>query len=194
MPSIKYKKRKKIKFFLISIIIIFFFITVAVFINYRKLSGNIDKYFPLFDSKANISIGNVHQIATKNGILEWNLEAFSVHYINNENKAIFNDIIITFFLKNKKKVYLTAKKGILAIDSNDLEASGNVVVRNDIYTLATEKLFYKHAKKNISTNEPVKISGNAMQFLADSMSYDINTGIILLKGNIQGIIFENKLL
>ena len=141
-------------------------------------------------NNANISIGKAHQTATRNGIKEWNLDAASVNYMVKKNQAIFQDLSITFYLKNKTEVYLTANKGILKIDSNDMEILGNVVVKNSIYRLKTENLFYRHNQRIIFSKVPVKVSGAAFNLVADSMSLNLNTNKTMFEGKVQGTLRE----
>ncbi|MGD9082678.1 MAG: LPS export ABC transporter periplasmic protein LptC, partial [Desulfobacterales bacterium] len=140
--------------------------------------------------KANISIGKAHQTAIKNGIKEWNLEASSVNYIVNKNQAIFQDLFITFYLKDKSQVYLTAKKGILNTESNDMEIFGDVVVKNSTYRLKTENLFYRHNRRIIFSKVPVTVTGVAFDLAADSMSLNLNTNKTMFEGKVEGTLRE----
>lgn len=107
-----------------------------------------------------------------------------------KNQAIFQDLSITFYLKNKTQVYLTANKGILKIDSNDMEILGNVVVKNLTYRLKTENLFYRHNQRIIFSKVPVKVSGAAFNLIADSMSLNLNTNKTMFEGKVQGTLRE----
>ena len=84
-------------------------------------------------------------------------------------------MFLTFYLKDKSQVYLTANKGILKTDSNDMEILGNVVVKNSTYRLKTENLLYRHNQRIIFSTVPVKVSGAAFNLVADSMFLNLNT-------------------
>jgi len=190
MPLIKNNNPKKLKLFLLSVILITLGVILSIFVGQRRAYDNENHIVSEVQSKANISIGKVHQTATRNGITEWNLDAASVEYINKSNKAIFQDLSVTFYLKDKTKVYLTANQGILETDSNDIEVLGNVVVKNEYYSLKTENLHYKHNSRIIFSKVPVKISGNSLDFAADSMSLNLITNITLLQGRVKGTLNE----
>ena len=190
MPLIKNNNPKKLKLFLLSVILITLGVILSIFVGQRRAYDNENHIVSEVQSKANISIGKVHQTATRNGITEWNLDAASVEYINKSNKAIFQDLSVTFYLKDKTKVYLTANQGILETDSNDIEVLGNVVVKNEFYSLKTENLHYKHNSRIIFSKVPVKISGNSLDFAADSMSLNLITNITLLQGRVKGTLNE----
>ena len=190
MPFLKNHNHKKLKLILLSVIVSALGITLAVFITNRNSLENEEHIVSDMRSKANVSIGKAHQTAIKNGIKEWNLEAASVNYMVEKNQAIFQDLFITFYLKDKSQVYLTANKGILNIDSNDMEIFGNVVIKNTTYRLKTENLFYRHNRRIIFSKVPVTVTGAAFELAADSMSLNLNTNKTMFEGKVQGILRE----
>jgi LPS export ABC transporter protein LptC len=190
MPFLKNHNHKKLKLILLSAIVSALGITLAVFITHRNSLDKKGHVGSDLRSKANISIGKAHQTAIKNGIKEWNLEAASVNYMVEKNQAIFQDLFITFYLKDKSQVYLTGNKGILNIDSNDMEISGNVVIKNAEYHLKTENLFYRHNRRIIFSKVPVTVTGAAFELAADSMSLNLNTNKTMFEGKVQGTLRE----
>jgi LPS export ABC transporter protein LptC len=190
MPFLKNHNHKKLKLILLSVIVSALGITLAVFITHRNSLDKKGHVVSNIRSKANISIGKAHQTAIKNGIKEWNLEAASVNYMVEKNQAIFQDLFITFYLKDKSQVYLTANKGILNIDSKDMEIFGNVVIKNATYRLKTENLFYRHNRRIIFSKVPVTVTGDALEFAADSMSLNLNTNKTMFEGKVQGTLRE----
>lgn len=182
--------KKTLKFFLISIIFITFGVVSAIFVGYRHISDKQDKLVSKIQSKANISIGKAHQTATRNGITEWSLDAASVEYINTKNQAIFHNLSVKFFLKDKTNVYLTADRGILNTDSNDMKIFGNVVADNGSYRLKCDNLYYKHNGRIISSETPVNITGDLFNLVADSMSLDLNTNRSIFEGKVAGTLRE----
>jgi lipopolysaccharide export system protein LptC len=187
MKSIKNTHRIKLNILLISIILFAFGIILTVFLNYRNgleindLSGTIGS------NTANISIGKAHQTATRNGIKEWSLDAASADYMTDKKQAVFKNLSVTFFLKDNTKVYITADRGLLKTDSNDMEISNNVVVKYTQFKLKCENLYYEHKEQIIFSNVPVNITGDSFQLVADAMSLNLNTNKTLLEGKVKGI-------
>ena len=190
MPFVKNHNHKKLKLILLSIIFVALGVILAVFVNHRHITEKQKDVVSDIRNKANISIGKAHQTAIRNGIKEWNLDAASVNYMVEKNQAIFRDLSVTFYLKDKTEVYLTANKGILKTDSNDMELFGNIVVKNSKYRLKTENLFYRHNKRIIFSKVPVKVAGVAFDLAADSMSLNLNTNKIMFEGKVQGTLRE----
>lgn len=190
----KNKNSKKIKLVLLLVLLLTAGITLALFSGYRRLANQDPGLISAVQRQANISLGKVHQTATRNGVKEWTLDAQSAHVINAKKQAFFQDLAITFFLKNNSQVYLTSNQGILHTDSNDIEVSGNVVVQNRNYRLKTEILHYKHQERVLFSEVPVNIISPTARITADSMSHDLDANKTLLKGNIKGIFSDNIIL
>ena len=191
MPFVRNHNHRKLKLFLFSFILIALGITLAVFITHRHFLEKKDNIVSAIQNKANIAIGKAHQTAIRNGIKEWSLDATSVNYIVKKNQAIFRDLFVTFYLKDKTQVYLTANKGILNTDSNDMELFGNIEVKNSTYRLKTENLFYRHNKRIIFSKVPVKVTGTTFDLAADSMFLNLNTNKTTFEGNVEGILSES---
>lgn len=186
MIFIKNLHRKKLSFFLVSVIVLAFGVVGIVFFQYRYMSGKNDTRESIVENKANISIGRAHQTATRDGIMEWRLDAASADYTDKKNQAVFKDLSLTFFLKDNSEVYLTANRGILKTDSNDMEITGNVVVTNTNYKLKCENLYYAHEKRIIFSKDPVNITGESFELVADSMSLYLNTNRVFFEGKVKG--------
>lgn len=190
----KNKNSKKLKLFLVAIILITLGIIAAVFIGYRHILNQEVDLIAAAATKSNIAMEKFHHTATRDGRKEWIIDARTVRVISAQNQAVFQDPAVTFFLKDNTKVYLTAKHGILSTDSNDIEVSGNVVVKNEKYRLKTEILNYEHSKRILFSKVPVQIVSASSQLAADSMTHDLNLNETVFKGHINGIFVENIIL
>jgi len=184
-------KIKKLSIILLIVILLAIGTVVTVFIGYRQVSNAPELLLSSIKDGANLSLGKIRQTATRDGKKEWSLEAGSASYIENENKAVLKDLFITYYLKDNKEVYLNADQGILNTETNDIEFSGNVVVRNEEYKLKTEKLNYQHERRFISSDVPVHILGDDADVTANSLTYDLNANKIVLTGNVVATISRN---
>lgn len=184
-------KLKKLSIILLIVILLAIGTVVTVFIGYRQVSNAPELLLSSIKDGANLSLGKIRQTATRDGKKEWSLEAGSASYIENENKAVLKDLFITYYLKDNKEVYLNADQGILNTETNDIEFSGNVVVRNEEYKLKTEKLDYQHERRFISSDVPVHILGDEADVTANSLTYDLNANKIVLTGNVVATISRN---
>ncbi len=179
---------RNIKIVLISVIVVTIALTVAVFIGYRYISKNTKKVIPIVAEGSSITIEKIHQTSTKNGVVEWNLDASYATYSADNKEAFFKDLSITFFTKDNQKILLTADNGILKTELNNIEISGSIKIKNDEYLLKTEKINYEHDKRIIFSRVPVEISGDSLNLVAGSMTIDLNTNKAELIGKVEGII------
>ena len=182
---------RKIKIALISVIVVTISLTIAVFIGYRYISKKPEKILPVIVDGSSITIEKIHQTSTKNGVVEWNLDAGSATYTDDKKEAFLKDLSVTFFTKDNQKIFLTADNGILKTESNNIEISGSVVIKNEEYLLKTEKINYEHDKRIIFSKIPVEISGKSMNLVADSMIINLNTNRAELTGKVEGIFGDN---
>ena len=134
------KKTKKLKIFLLAVILLAVGMIVSVFIGYRQVSNAPELLLSSIKEGANLSLGKIRQTATRDGKKEWSLEADSANYMEAENKVDLKNLSVIYYLEDNREVYLEADRGILQTDTNDIEFSGNVVIRNEPYQMKTEHL------------------------------------------------------
>ncbi len=160
---------------------------VAVaFIRYRRAAIDPEEFIATAPLKADLSIGAVHQIATRNGQKQWRLDADSAHYLDSEKRVMLNDISMTFFMENQREVLLTARQGVLMTATKDVVVDGSVVLSGDGARLTTEKLSYAHENSMISADSPVNITGDAFRLSAETMVLDLNRDRVEFVGNVIG--------
>jgi hypothetical protein len=61
-----------------------------------------------------------------------------------------------------------------------------VVILNEAYRLETDIIAYSHGQRVISSDSPVKITGQAGDLMADSLKLDLNTNRLVMKGHVHG--------
>ena len=179
-----FKRTRKFKLIIMAIVLTAVGTIVVVYGGYRRISNAPELLLSSIKDGANLSLGKIQQTATRDGRKEWSLAADSAHYIETENKVILKNLFVTYFLEDNREVYLDADEGQLQTDTNDIEFSGNVVVRNDEYRLKTEHLSYEHGRRLITSDSPVHISGEDSELTAASMTFDLNANRIELSGNV----------
>lgn len=186
-----YKKPRKIKIILLATIIIALGTVIAIYIGFRSDSKVVEPVAGSDVSDATLSISKIHQTATRDGKKEWSLEASSGHYMDKTRQVILKDVKVTFFLKDKSEIILTADQGILNTDSSDIDVSGHVVLKNKEYKLLTENLSYVHSRRVLYSKSPVTISGAAAQLAAESLSFDLKAKRLTLEGGVATTIDED---
>jgi LPS export ABC transporter protein LptC len=141
-------------------------------------------------STAILSLTGVHQTATKNGVLEWELKAETAELESKSGRMVLKAPKVLFYLADGGQVHLTAEQGVLDTKSNDIQVQGNVRVVEDRYTLLTEQLDYKHAKRILRSDKPVHIFNQSADLKAAGMIYDLNTNQARFAGRVKGSLNE----
>ena len=186
-----YKKPKKLKFILLVTIVIALSAVIAIYIQFRPDANVVKQEVESDEPDATLSVNKIQQTATRDGKKEWSLEASSGHYIGKTSELILKDVKVTFFLKDNSEIMLSADQGILKTESNDIDVSGHVVLKNKEYKLLTEKLSYIHSQRVLYSKSPVTISGAAAQLAAESLSFDIDAKRLTLEGGVATAIDED---
>ncbi|MEW5909114.1 MAG: LPS export ABC transporter periplasmic protein LptC [Thermodesulfobacteriota bacterium] len=182
-------RSRLIRFALSGIIFLGLAGVVAIFIDYR--ASNPDKTEALKpQGKADISLTEIRHTAMKDGKKEWTLTAKSAHLVDRKNKTYVESPSIIFFLDNGEEVLLTARQGVLAVDSNNITVEGDVEIKHKDYVLNAHKLYYIHDKRLIFSKLPVEIRGKIFHLVADRMTHDLNTSRSVFDGNVKGFYHE----
>lgn len=191
MIGLKKKKPKTLRNVLILIIVSIIGIVTVVYVNYRKISANPEKLVTMFKPGVDMTIGDIHQTATRNGKKEWQLDAESAQYIDSEKKLRLDNLDMLFFLEDQQQIKLTAATGTLETESQNVSVQGRVELSNKDALLNTDELHYRHEKRFIFSETPVTIRGDAFQLSAESMSLDLENRKAVLKGSVRATFNED---
>lgn len=137
---------------------------------------------------ASMALANVRQTAVKNGIKEWHLEAVAATLLEAEHKMILDQPQVEFYLQSGEVLTLTAMKGELDTETNDIQVSGQVVVRDHDYTLTGEAFAYSHDQDRLVSQAPVEIRSERFNLTAQRMMVDLKTHQTELAGSVKGIL------
>ena len=160
---------------------------ITVFVKYREFSDNPAKLVEMIPDGADISIGEIQHTAVKDGRKEWSLEAASAKYSDSAKEALFEDVQVSFFLENGREVMVKGRQGRLDTETNDIEISGDVIVKDAEYQLAAEILLYDHVHRKINIPVPVKIMGQTFELQAREMTVDLESETAFFKGAVRGV-------
>jgi LPS export ABC transporter protein LptC len=137
-------------------------------------------------SDALMTLMGIHQTATKEGNVQWELDADSAQMEADNGRMILIEPKVDFIMRDGGKVHLTARKGVLDTRNNDMAARGKVRLRNDQYELETESLKYQHEARLLNCQTPVRIIGPAFDLRADRMTYNLEENRAYFDGRVEG--------
>lgn len=145
----------------------------------------------IIQSAPDISLKGIRQTFIEKGTKKWALRAASAFLSRSNRQTRVNDIEATFFTAEGKPIRVTADSGLLSLDTNDAEISGNVIVHNQDYKIYTQSLRYQAERHIITTEEQVIIESDSLHLTGDSLRYDLVSMKAELAGNVDGIISEH---
>lgn len=131
-------------------------------------------------------IEGIQQTAARDGVTEWILNARTGRFVPAEKKFLLTEPHVTFFRSDGQRFYLTARSGVVATDSHDMEAEGDVVIWNDRYRIRTEQIRYMHADRVIASDRPVAITADRRQMTAAAGTVDLKANRVRLEGSVRG--------
>lgn len=181
--------RSKKKILLLSLllgIVILGGLLVRGYFKYREFSKNPAKLIEAIPEGTNIVLGEVRHTAVREGKKEWVLEASSAQYSESSREAVFKDVAVIFFMDNGDQVHLEGKEGTINTDSNDMQVTGNVRIKQDDQSLLTEMIEYNHKTRHLTSPSAVRIVGRNFELRADAMRVDLASETALFTGAVEG--------
>lgn len=180
----------RIKRLLSSVVVISVGVVAWIFFQSRQGTDQLTIPLPDKATQSILTLSRIHQTATKDGNIQWELEAGSAALEPGSGKMVLKGPLVDFFLKDGTRVNLKADTGILDTNSSDIKVKGNVRVVYDQYTLITEALAYHHDHRRLETMQPVRITGQLFNLKAAGMTYDLDAGQATFNGAVKGTIHE----
>jgi len=180
---------RQLKGLLLALGILVFGGVIIMFSLHRQetLSGRQGETAP--ESDATYSMTGIHHTDIRQGVKawkrEWLLDAESGEYRPEDDMADLKMLDATFFNSDGEPVFLSADSGVLKTDSNDLEVTGNVVLKNSQNEMQTDRLIYNEKKGIFATESPVTVKFGALSLTKkyNSMTYSLDTGDTTLDRN-----------
>lgn len=159
-------------------------------VRFHDLKKEPEAVLALLPESSDVSLNDIHHVATRDGVKEWTLDAESVRYNKAENKSILKDVTMTFFLKNGESVHVTGDDAVFLTDTKNMEIFGNVVVRNGPNEMKTERLRYDDQNRSVSTDTPIMVKGDGIRLMGNNMAFSFASEQATVWGDVNAV-FEN---
>ena len=133
-----------------------------------------------------ISIDNIHLIEEEEGKTQWELNADKAEVIHSNKTTRLKNVRMRLFQKNNTHVSVSADKGIIHNDSENVELEGNIqVYSGEGHVLTTNILKWVSEQKTFETTDDVKINGNNFILTGKRMKVNVDTEILELYGGVE---------
>ncbi len=130
----------------------------------------------------------------KENTVSYNGEAVEAEYFNNEHKGIIINPRVSGLTSKGESFTASAEKGYYYDKNKTLTLKNNIFARLDSgYDLKCNYVDYFINKRIIVAYEPVTISSKAFILHADKANINLNTGKLLMEGNIKANIYNMSL-
>ncbi|MGB8721045.1 MAG: LPS export ABC transporter periplasmic protein LptC [Desulfobacterales bacterium] len=182
---------KHLKFLLVGLMVTAAVALAGFFALQRYVLSKPEVLVTALDDKAQLALQKIHQTATRGGITEWSLDADSARYLDESKQLLLENLAVEFFMDDGTRMLLTADRGTLQTDTNNIAVRENVHVTKEDMALRTEALDYDHQKRLLTSQTDVRITSSGSEITAETFSYDLNTRQAVLDGNVRGVFLEN---
>lgn len=169
------KSMKNLRF-LLGVIIVGSLCLVAI-MTWRTLPPPQGEKAPVNEPTiaADLQLNRVKYTETREGIKEWELEAASVRYFEDENTLFFEQVKATFFGKNQETYVLVGKRGKINTQTKALEVFDGVKLdSSDGYQMQTQSLKYQAERRELMTSDPVEMSGPQLRVQGTGLIVELN--------------------
>lgn len=103
---------------------------------------------------------------SKDGVVQWQVQAQRARVFESEKRALLEDVQVTLFGRKGWELKLAGDEGTIDTEKRDFvlaKRNGVIAVQFESgYTVYTNHLAWADAHREISTNDPVQITGHGL--------------------------------
>lgn len=180
------KRRRIIKWALTTVAVITVAGVGGMFSLVRMSDESPQKLISMIPDDTDVALDNIEHTASIDGKTQWRLTAVKARLTEGKRQLLLTRPAVVFFLDDGREVTLTADRGVLETQSNDIAVDGNVVVSNRDYRLIAETLRYRHTEQVLVSDKPVIIEGQWAALRANTMRVDLNADTAVFNGSVKG--------
>jgi LPS export ABC transporter protein LptC len=180
-----------LKRLLLAVAVVSLAAVVAVFVVYRQVTQHPEAVLEQLQKDADMHLKTIRQTATRNGIREWRLEAASATLMESTQSVSLTDPKVEFFMEDGDHVHLVADRGTISTQTSHMQVAGQVCATTSQYRFRTDALDYDPDSRQLRTDTPVTITGQAFTLKADTMVMNLKTNITRFEGGVEGTLSED---
>ncbi len=141
-----------------------------------------------------VEIDNIHYSSTREGRVEWELDARSATRFNKEDLMVFDALKVVFYAGDGTPYRLSSKEGRYIEHTGELEAIGDVEITSpDGYSLKTESIRYRAEPGVISSPGPVRIVSKGMDVQGVGLRVDVESGSLRLLKDVRAVLKDKPI-
>ncbi len=133
-------------------------------------SASISTTKPLVSQEAEAADASIEDFVftqTKDGTVQWEVRAKKARLFERENRALLQQVTVTLYDHGGKEMSLEGDEGTLDTVRKDFLLVNHdaviIVTTHSGYTIATNHLLWNEDRQEITTSDPVSITGHGLQ-------------------------------
>ncbi len=180
---------KRLRLFLgIALILIVFGIVLALFVRFHGTGDVSDEESgAVTDSEeaASVEATEIKYTESEGGKTLWEIEAEEAKFFKDKAKTEFKKINVTFYYKEDYELILSGDRGDLNTETKNIVIRDNVKLNvEDNYTLTTDSLNYNSEKHEITTEDPIEVSGPDVSFHGNGLAFDLSSEELFINSKV----------
>ena len=169
-------KPKKILSKLLLLISITIIILITAFATKNKNKLIKSTVANIIETGIDISIDNIHLIEEEEGKTQWELNADKAEVFHSKKITHLKNIRMSLFQKDNNQISVSADKGTIHNESENVELEGDIQVSNgEGHVLTTNNLKWVSEQKTFETTDDVRINGINFILSGKGMKANIDT-------------------
>ena len=141
---------------------------------------------------ADAGIDRFSFIQTKDGEIQWKVQARRARIVENESKAVLEDLRVTLFGKRGAQMILEGDEGVVDTESHNLtlkKREGSIPIHLESgYTIYTNELQWIDQKQEISTDAPVTIHGDGIEITGVGLRGALGTETFTITKDVRAVV------
>lgn len=159
---------------------------ILVFVHYRTKNSFQVSFTE--DKKVEVKIDNIHYSGTKEGRIEWELDAESASRSKDEDLTLLTTVRVVYYPKKGAPYTMTAEQGKFREAAGEVEAEGSVRIETkDGYTLVTDSVKYSTKSKEITSADRVELTSEKVDLSGQGLVVELDKGRIQLFNNVKAV-------
>ncbi len=170
----------------LALLIFISVIALAVVVRQAFQQQRPEEILAALPKQIDLSLEQLHYTQNENGQRSWTLDADKAEYQRDENQALLDKVRLQFYQTGEAgNIQLEAEHGTLHQETRQIEVWGRVVVKTARgEQLFTERLQYDDQRRQLTTDEPVRILAPQLELTGTGLQVDLDSGHLEVKDDV----------
>jgi|GEM_PF-2526544 len=126
------------------------------------------------DVPASLEARTITYTESEDGKTLWEINADEARFYKEEDRSEFDNISVVFFYQDTYELTLSGDRGVLDNESKNIDLSENVTITAwEDYVLTTDTLHFDSVGNEISTGDPIVLTGTDLAFSGTGLTFDL---------------------